>query len=216
MRMASPRVLARLGVAFVAVSLGFFGWLHLAPASAQVDWRTRTLSQYALLENGWAFDVATLLLAAGSAAVLAALIRAGRIRAGSGAAAGVALWIVGLVGVVVFEKHNWATGPSMSGDIHRAAGLLAFLSLPVGALLSRSRVIVVAGLVSLLCFSPILWAVASQTWTGERWWRAIPLGAVERALCAAEVITVLLMAAWAGPSRADRAVWSARRVERPD
>jgi hypothetical protein len=211
MAMTSPRGLARLGVACVAMSLALFAWLHLTPPSAQVDWRTRTLSQYALLENGWTFDVATLLLAAGSAAVLAALIRAARIGPRSGTAAGVALWIAGLVGVVLFEKHDWTAGPSMNGDIHRVASLLAFLSLPVGALLTRSRAIVLAGLVSLLCFSPILWALAAQTWTGERWWRAIPLGTVERALCASEVITLLLMAAWAArhgdtgqPSRGDR------------
>jgi hypothetical protein len=43
------------------VSIALFAWLHLAAPSAWLDWRTRTISQYALLENGWVFDTATLL-----------------------------------------------------------------------------------------------------------------------------------------------------------
>jgi hypothetical protein len=50
--------------------------------------------------------------------------------------------------------------------------------------------------VSLLCFAPILWAVLAEPWTGVRWWRAIPLGGVERLLGLAEVVTVLLLAWW--------------------
>jgi hypothetical protein len=213
------RRLTLLGVACVAASLALYAWLHVTPPSADLDWRTRTVSQYALLDNGWAFDAATLLLAAGSAAVLAALLRTGAVRPRSGAVAGLGLWVVGLIGVVVFEKHNWSAGPSMSGDVHRAASLLAFLGLPAGAMLgaapwlrrpgARAAAVAVflAGLVSLLCFSPILWALISETWTGVRWWRAIPLGGVERLLGAAEVVTVLLMARWAyrsAPFVADR------------
>jgi len=204
----SARRLAGLGGAAVTVALVLFAWLHLTGPSAALDWRTRTISQYALLDNGWAFDTATLLLAAGSAAILAALVRARVIGAGSGSAAALALWVAGLIGVVWFEKHNWAVGPSPSGDIHRAASVVAFLSLPAAALLAgvprlrgphprAAAVITLAGMVSLLCFSPILWAVLTEPWTGVRWWRAIPLGAVERVLGLAEVTTLLLMAWWA-------------------
>ncbi len=77
-----------------------------------------------------------MLLAAGSAAIGVALVRAGVFRARSGAAVALALWVAGLVGVVLFEKHNWSAGPSISGDVHRAASLLAFLSLPVAAVLA--------------------------------------------------------------------------------
>jgi hypothetical protein len=203
------RRLAWFGVACVVACLGLFAWLHVSPPSSLLDWRTRTLSQYALLDNGWAFDAGTLLLAAGSAAVLAALLRARVLRPGSGAAVGLVLWVVGLVGVVVFEKHNWSVGPSMSGDIHRAASLLAFLSLPVAALLAGlsglrraparlpALAVLLAGVAALLCFAPILWALLSEPWTGVRWWRAIPLGTVERLLGLAEVVTVLFLARWA-------------------
>jgi hypothetical protein len=48
-----------------------------------------------------------------------------------------------------------------------------------------------------LCFSPIVIAILTEPWTGVRWWRAIPLGAVERALALAEVATVLALGWWA-------------------
>jgi hypothetical protein len=214
----SARRLAGLGVATVAASLALFAWLHLAAPSAWLDWKTRTISQYALLDNGWVFDTATLLLAAGSTAILAALLRARLIGAASGAAGALVLWVVGLLAVVWFEKHNWAVGPSTSGDIHRMASVVAFLSLPAAALLAGvprlrrpyvrvpAAVITLAGSVSLLCFAPIMWAVLAERWTGVQWWQAIPLGAVERMLGLAEVITLLLLAWWAA---------GAGRVRRP-
>ncbi len=212
----SARRLAGLGVATVAASIALYAWLHLAPASGSLDWRTRTISQYALMANGWAFDTATLLLAAGSAVILAALVRARLV--GRASAAALALWVLGLVGVVWFEKHNWAVGPSTSGDVHRVASVLAFVSLPAAALLAGvprlrrpyvrvpAAVITLAGSVSLLCFAPIMWAVLAERWTGVQWWQAIPLGAVERMLGLAEVITLLLLAWWAA---------GAGRVRRP-
>lgn len=199
--------LAGLGATCVAASLILYGLLHLLPPSAELDWTRRTISHYALLSNGWQFDAATLLLAAGSAAVLAALLRARVL--GRGAAVALALWVAGLVAVVWFEKHNWAMGASVSGDIHRAASVLAFLSLPAAALLAAAPwlraagdrrpawLVAAGGVLSLLCFTPILWAVATEPWTGVRWWRAIPLGGVERLLGLAEVVTVLLLAWWA-------------------
>ncbi|WP_345725847.1 DUF998 domain-containing protein [Cryptosporangium minutisporangium] len=210
--------LSGLGVGCVVASLALYALLHLVPPSAALGWTRRTISSYALLSNGWVFDVATLLLAAGSLAVLAALRRAGVAR--QGAVVALLLWVAGLVGVVWFEKHNWAVGPSFSGDVHRAASLLAFLSLPAGALLAAAphqrgpgaqrpaRLVALGGVASLLCFSPILWALLSEPWTGVRWWRAIPLGGVERLLGLAEVTTVLLLARWA--------VSAARSARTPD
>jgi hypothetical protein len=204
------RAFAGFGVLGVLASLALFGALHVLPPTAELDWSRRTISQYALMENGWAFDAATLLLAAGSAAILVPLIRA-RL-AGPGAVGALLLWIAGLVGVVWFEKHNWSVGPSMSGDIHRVASVVAFLSLPIGALLAAvprlretgARLVAAGAVVALLCFLPILWAFVSEPWTGVRWWRAIPLGGVERLLGLAEVVTVLLLAWWATRPRVPR------------
>jgi hypothetical protein len=195
------KAVAGLGAACVLASLSLYAALHVMAPSADLDWMRRTISQYALMPNGWIFDTATLLLAAGSAAVVAALLRASVLSRTAAAALG--LWVIGLVGVVWFEKHNWQAGPSMSGDVHRVASVVAFLSLPVGALLAArrgggpARWVAVGGVVSLLCFMPILWAVLAEPWTGVRWWRAIPLGGVERLLGLAEVMTVLLLARWA-------------------
>ncbi|BEL07034.1 DUF998 domain-containing protein [Actinoplanes sichuanensis] len=195
------KALAGLGVLGVLVSLGLYASLHVLPPSAELDWTRRTISQYALMPDGWVFDAATLLLAAGSAAILVALQRTGRLT--RAALTVLALWVVGLVGVVWFEKHNWQAGPSSSGTVHRAASVVAFLSLPIGALLAAGRKagaarwVAAGGVVSLLCLTPILWAVLAEPWTGERWWRAIPLGTVERLLGLAEVVTVLLLAWWA-------------------
>ena len=197
-------MLAALGAVCVLASLSLFAWLHVLAPSADLDWMSRTISQYALTPDGWAFDTATLLLAAGSAAILVALFRAGVLT--TGAAVALVLWVAGLVGVVWFEKHNWQVGPSVSGDVHRVASVVAFLSLPAGAVLAAAphlragrpaRWVMIGGVVSLLCLLPIVWAVASEPWTGVRWWRAIPLGGVERVLGLAEVATVLLMAWWA-------------------
>src|SRR3954451_1231906 len=110
--MRSVVVWSGMGALCVAVSVALFGVLHVVPPSAELDWTDRTISQYALLSNGWLFDAATLLLAAGPAPVLVALRRAGLLR--RGAVVALLLWVAGLVGVVWFEKHNWSTGPSMS------------------------------------------------------------------------------------------------------
>ncbi|MBB2948928.1 hypothetical protein FB565_008714 [Actinoplanes lutulentus] len=203
----SDRIFAAAGGVCVLAALVLFGGLHVVPPTADLDWSRRTISQYALMENGWAFDTAVLLLAAGSGAILVALLRAGL--AGRGAVTGILLWIAGLVGVVWFEKHNWAVGPSINGDIHRVASVVAFLSLPVGALLAAlprraergARLVVAAAVIALLCFTPILAAVLAEPWTGVRWWRAIPLGGVERLLGLAEVITVMLLARWSATTR---------------
>ncbi|WP_229074902.1 DUF998 domain-containing protein [Actinoplanes sp. DH11] len=211
-------VFAGLGVVCVVASLMLYGVLHLVPPSAELDWARRTISQYALMPNGWLFDTATLLLAGGSAAIVVALLRAGLLT--RGALAGLVLWVVGLVGVVWFEKHNWSVGPSVGGDIHRVASVVAFLSLPLGTLLAAAprmrepgaRLVAAAAAVALLCFTPILWAVTSEPWTGVRWWRAIPLGGVERLLGLAEVITVLLLAWWA--ARTARRTGAGHRVRR--
>ena len=52
-------VSAGVGVACVLAALGFYAALHFAPPSAELDWSRRTISQYALLENGWWFDAGT-------------------------------------------------------------------------------------------------------------------------------------------------------------
>jgi hypothetical protein len=212
----SPRVLALTGTTAVGVALLVFAFLHLTGPTAAISPYRRTISQYALTDAAPAFNVAVLLLAAGSIATTVALVRAGLLAVRSGGMLALVLWCVALAAVVYFPKHNWAVGPSMDGDIHRVASVVAFLSLPIGALLigrawwRRGRWRTQAawslglGLWSLLCFTPIVVAIAVQPWTGIVWWQAIPLGAVERLLLISEVGIVLVLAWWAAratPSR---------------
>jgi hypothetical protein len=216
------RWLAAVAAVAVAVSLALIGALHVLPPSDRISPVRRTISEYALHANGGLFDAAVLLLAAASFTVLLALVRAGLVRAGSAGAFGLLLWCGGLAAVVYFEKHNWAVGPSAHGTIHRYAGVVAFLSLPVAALLigrawwadprwrGLARWTCGLGALALLCFAPIAVAYAIAPLTGVPWWRAIPLGAVERALGAVEVAIVVLLAWWAA-----RAGAPAHRPARP-
>lgn len=208
-RMIPPRLLALSGTAAVAGTVLVMGVLHVLPPSSEISPYRRTISEYALTEAGLAFNVAVLLLAAGSVATMLALVGTGLMPARSGGVLALLLWSVALAAVVYFPKHNWALGPSLDGTVHRFASVVAFLSLPVGALLigrawrAHPRWRVHAGwtsglgLWSLLCFAPIIAAIVAQRWTGVPWWRAIPLGAVERVLALSEVAIVLGLAWWA-------------------
>jgi hypothetical protein len=211
------RGLAVAGMAGAAGAVALIGGLHLVPPSAHVDPYRRTISQYALLETGWVFNVGVLMLAAGSVATVAALVGARLVPLASGGVLALLLWSVGLAAVVYFPKHNWSVGPSAHGTVHRIAGVVAFLSLPVAALLLgrlwrahpswgryalRSTAL---GLLSLLCFAPIGLAFVFAPVLGVPWWRAIPLGAVERALALTEVVTVFTLAWWAARASGGRA-----------
>lgn len=207
--MALPRSLALAGIAAVLVGVGMIGALHVTGPSAELDPMRRTISQYALLETGAVFNVAVVVLALGSAATLLALIRTGLVPVRSSGALALLLWCVGLVAVVYFPKHNWSVGPSIEGTIHRYASVVAFVSLPVAALLIGRRwrrderwrgpaaVTTGLGVLALLCFAPIAVAFALHPITGVPWWRAIPLGGVERLLALVEVVTVVHLAWWA-------------------
>jgi hypothetical membrane protein len=199
-----------IGTFATALGALLVGVLHLVPPSGSVDPVRRTISEYALLTNGWVFDLAVLVLAGGSVAVLVALIRLDLVRPVSLGTLGLLLWSLGLTLVVIYPKNHFTT----DGTIHRAASLVAFLALPVAAIAigamwrhharwrREGRTAMALGVVSLLCFSPLVWAVLSAESTGVRWWRAIPLGAVERSIALSEVIAIVALGVWA--ARASR------------
>ncbi|MBB5872688.1 hypothetical protein F4553_006122 [Allocatelliglobosispora scoriae] len=203
------RPLAVLGLGAALIGSLAVGVLHLLPPTADLSPIRRTISEYAFYDTGWIFNYGVLALAAGSLAVLLALAGAGLVRPTSAGAVGVLVWCLGLAAVVYFPKHNWAVGPSPSGTIHRAASLLAFVALPLAAILiarawrgderwRRSALWTIALAVGALAwFGVILGAVLLEPFTGVSWWRAIPLGAVERALALAEVSVVLALGWWA-------------------
>lgn len=170
----------------------------------------RTISEYALGDYRPVFDVAVLLLAFGSLAILTALVRKGLARWRSPGSIALALWSAGLLIVVAFPKTNWAMGTNeISGGIHRFGSMLAFVSLPIAIILlarpwlrdhvwaKHARWTLASGLLSVVAFLPLLYAIALSVVSDVRWWRVFPLGYIERILVIAEVFAVLVAGLWA-------------------
>ncbi|MFC0106673.1 DUF998 domain-containing protein [Kibdelosporangium aridum] len=192
------RATANLGLFGVAASVLTIGSLHVLPPSSQVSPVRRTISEYALLEDAWVFNVGVMALAIGSFAVIAALVSRQIIKPFSPASILIGLWALCLIAIVVFPKNNWAIGPSFGGMIHRYASVVAFLTLPIAAIIVGRKAKAAwptwLGVLSLGWFAFILGAVMLQPVTGVRWWVAIPLGAVERGLLVTEVAAVAALA----------------------
>ncbi|WP_237103848.1 DUF998 domain-containing protein [Nonomuraea sp. MG754425] len=170
----------------------------------------RTISEHGLGPDGWIFALGVALLAAGSLAICVSLAR----RRLAGVAGTLALvgWSAGLLVTAWFEKHDWSVGPSLSGDIHRAGSLVAFLSLPLAALIiarpwrhaERSKATLAAfglGICSVLWVLGIGAAVLVGAGNGLPWYRVVPLGLVERGLAATEVAALLALGVWAAARR---------------
>jgi hypothetical protein len=196
----------------VAGTVVTFAALHLLPPTRAISPVTRTISEYALTSSAWAFDLGVLLLVAASAAVYAGLTMLGRIHVLSVSTLFGALWVAGLLTLVTFPKHNWALGAiSSTGQVHRLASLVAFLALPVAVISTArrrgraadhtaARFAFWMGVVALVWFSPLVYAVVAGSLSGTPWWKVIPLGLVERGLALTEVsciaaLSVLLISA---------------------
>ncbi|WP_082373048.1 DUF998 domain-containing protein [Nocardia sp. NRRL S-836] len=203
--MLIPRLAATGGSLAVVVTVALVGLLDLTVGSLR-----RTISEYALGEHRPVFDVAVLLLVAGSVAILTALVHRGLTRWRSAGSIALLLWSAGLLLVVVFPKTNWAMGTNqLSGSIHRFGSMVAFVSLPVAiVLLARpwlrdhvwgrhARWTMASGLLSVVAFMPLLYAIVLGAVSDVRWWRVFPLGYIERILLAAEVGAVLVAGLWA-------------------
>ncbi|MEN4472785.1 DUF998 domain-containing protein [Mycolicibacterium cosmeticum] len=197
-----------------------FGWIAVAGAAVSLltvltldavlggqplrgrTLRRATISEYVFTTGGWLFVTAVLALAAGSALLLVGLIHAGLLTPRSPGSVLLALWVIGLLGVVAFPKHNWAVGPSASGTVHRVATQLAFVALPVAVLVIARGREVWARTARWLAWGSIGWlgvlfgAIAVAAVTERSWWRIIPLGLVERGIAGFEVAAVLALAVW--------------------
>lgn len=201
------RFVAFTGSAAVLLTVVLVGALDVHRLVTSVGLR-RTISEYALGPQRWVFDTAVLLLALGSVAILAVLVRRDLTRWTAPGAVALLAWAAGLALVVAFPKHDWAVGPSMSGNVHRVGSLVAFISLPVAVVLlarpwrqdevwgGHARRAFRLGVLSAVAFTPILYAVAVNAVIGTPWWRVVPLGYVERLLVLVEVIAVLVVGWW--------------------
>ncbi|MEQ4716768.1 DUF998 domain-containing protein [Nonomuraea sp. B19D2] len=166
----------------------------------------RTISEHGLGPDGWIFGLAVGLLAAGSAAIGVSLAR--KRLAGIFGTIALMGWSVGLFLTAWFEKNDWSVGPSLHGSIHRVGSFIAFLSLPLAAVIiarpwrhrERSRATLVAfglGICSVLWVVGIATLMLIGATDGLPWWRAMPLGLVERGLAVTEVAALLALGVWA-------------------
>ncbi|MEU7475940.1 DUF998 domain-containing protein [Lentzea sp. NPDC042327] len=203
--MLIPRLAATGGSLAVVATVAMVGLLDLTVGALH-----RTISEYALGDYRPVFDVAVLLLVAGSAGILTALVHKGLTRWRSAGSVALLLWSFGLLLVVVFPKTNWAMGTNqLSGSIHRFGSMVAFVSLPVAVVLlarpwlrdhvwgRHARWTMASGLLSVVAFMPLLYAIVLGAVSDVRWWNVFPLGYIERILLAAEVLAVLVVGLWA-------------------
>lgn len=199
-----PVVGAVAGVAGLVLGAALVLLLAVIPPTDRISVLRQTISQYGRTANAWLFDVAVLLVVAGSAVIL------GQLRA-RGALPGVSTvfgagWIVGLLLIVVVPKANWAvvTGFSLGGTLHRAASLVAFVCLPLAVLTGagtafaespgRRFVARLFAVLSLCWFGGILGAIGFAVASGGRWWEVVPLGLVERGMALTELVSLALLA----------------------
>jgi hypothetical protein len=207
-RFAGARTWALTGTALIATGVVAVLALHVVTFDEIHPFR-RTLSQYALGSWKPVFDAGVLAVAAGSAAVLAGLVRAGLVALCGAVVALLAAWSALLVVVVAFEKIDWSVGPTPTGYVHRYASLLAFFCLPAAALaLGRAwrghrrwgrpaRATWWLGVASLAWLVPILLGFVLRPLTGVPWWQFVPLGLFERGLALTEVAALVVMGVWA-------------------
>ncbi|MFI7444334.1 DUF998 domain-containing protein [Nonomuraea indica] len=196
---------ARWGLGAVGAGAAVIAALDLASLDRMNPLR-RTISEHGLGEQGWVFGVAVALLAAGSVAIGVALART-RLAGVFGTVALMA-WSAGLFVVAYFPKHDWSVGPSVDGHIHRVGSLVAFLSLPLAAVViarpwrhaERRRDALVAfglGVCSVLWVAGIGAMVLVGAESGLPWYRVMPLGLVERGLAVTEVAALVALGVFA-------------------
>ncbi|MEV4566972.1 DUF998 domain-containing protein [Nonomuraea sp. NPDC049419] len=209
---------ARWGLGAAGAGIAVIIGLEISSLDEMDPFR-RTISEHGLGPGGWVFGLGVGLLAAGSLAIGVSLAR----KKLAGVLGTIALmgWSLGLFVTAWFEKHDWSVGPSMSGSIHRVGSFVAFLSLPLAALLiarpwhrQRSRATLVAfgfGVCSLLWVAGIGTMMFIASAEGLPWYRVMPLGLVERGLAVTEVAALLALGVWAAAGRID----VREREERP-
>lgn len=224
--MRQVRALVMAGIAAVMLGSAIIAVMHVVGPGAAISPIRRTISEYMLTSAAWAFDLAVLLIAAGSAAILIAVAAVadrtrlgdrGRLRnparpRGGASRAGLllgALWVAGLITLVAFPKADWALGPSASGQIHRYASLIAFLALPAAVVtllrrrtsqgtpaLGPARTATGLAFASLAWFVPVIVAIVTVGKHGA-WWLAVPLGLLERGMAVTEIAALVVLGVWA-------------------
>lgn len=209
----ASRLVPLLGMLVLAAGTLAVLALHvLPPTAATSPWR-RTISEYAYSSLGWVFDLGVLAVAAGSLLIAVSMWSTRTLRPGSLGSVALVAWTVSLVVLVIFPKHDWSVGPSSHGSIHRVASLVAFISVPIaavviarrrsGRLTAPARTALVTGLVSAGWLAFLVGAFLLGPLTGTPWYRAFPLGLMERGIAVFAVAAVFALG------------WLALRAARP-
>lgn len=174
--------------------------LQVIPPTNQISALDTTISEYGTGTNKWIFNLALILLATGSVAGLAVLLRQGRLP--MPAAALGAVWSLGLLVILAFAKHDWRIDPTLdaAGLAHRSAGIVAFVCLPLAVLASTRRAFphaprrrLTARLLAIASFgwlAVIVGAIAVAIHTGYDWWLSTPYGLEERGLAVTELLAL--------------------------
>lgn len=209
---SGSRLLRAAEVLGLATGVLLIGALHVVAPTNGIDPFRVTISEYGRSPFGSVFVVAVVLIAVGSAATLALLVRQGACRLVSLPSLGIALWIAGMLGVAAFQKADWAAGATWTGYLHRGASVVAFIALPVAVLaLSATRVrartspgaggrphrlhvvslALAATTLAAIVVIGVLVGVAEATLTP--WWTMFPIGLTERLIVFAELAALVMV-----------------------
>ncbi|MFG3553205.1 DUF998 domain-containing protein [Micromonospora sp. NPDC047557] len=178
-------VLALGGIA-VAALLTVIG--HLEVNDDLNPWAL-TISDFAVSDRGGVIDVAMVVLALATVALLYGLRRTGPPRPGAGRTAELLLgaWVAGLLLAAMVPTNEPGTAMTPAAYVHRYASVVAFLALPVGGwLLARrpdldaaARTLRALALLSLTLAAAMVWSA----YPGDR----VLIGLAERLLIVTEV-----------------------------
>ncbi|MDO3701241.1 DUF998 domain-containing protein [Micromonospora sp. C28SCA-DRY-2] len=200
-------LLALGGIALAAL-LAVIGHLEV---NEDLDPWSLTVSDYAVSDRGGVIDVAMVVLAAATAALLPALRRAvtpadnrrprpGRIAGGRLGEILLAAWVGGLLLAAIVPTNEPGLPMDTAAYVHRYASVVAFLALPVGGWLLARRLPAATGrwvrgfaLASLALAAVMVWSA----YPGDR----VLLGLIERLLILAEVALLATVALWFGTRR---------------
>lgn len=193
--------------AFLLFGLGGIGMtaLHLGPS--ELNPITKTLSEYALLANGWLFSATLVSAGIGSAVLTVAMVRS-RLTPGRLPGWLTAIWSVCLVVIALVPKDGPGE-PTLGGHVHRFAVLVGFLSLPIAGLAiarahaARPEFRRIASAVD-FCSKATMCSVGGflgvygiLRLSGWRWGDLLPLGLLERQVCVTALFLLVLFGLWA-------------------
>lgn len=204
-RPAIRRRFAGLALFLMLLGAALLVLLHIT--SKELNPLSQPISNYALTQDGWLFDIAIVVMALGLAALLCALVTARLVELGSGAFVVMVTCCVCLVMLDVFPDDASGRGVSATGWAHWASAMVAFGGLLVTPVVvgarhrsatGCSRLPGIARWLSYFAaawFALLLGGSVMEQATRLGVWRVG--GLVERMLSLSEVVVAMVLAAWA-------------------